>query len=410
MKSLNCRIRSFLLIIFFLGGLVYYFLFQTTNTSLSLLNNIPNDGDEQPTKTTKKEKKNKREKKKKIKQREYSKEDDTKDESQDVKPSSSSSSIAVNATNTESGPLICYTSQGHAKRYGRLKKRLEYASAGQGGNYRFYYHSYDKDCDGCYYQHKTTPAQGRNIAVKAAVTSPDWNRCRYLVVFDDDMYLLHSPNTTAKNIDIPRRDDEATLNSWRDVHSRLLKEETTYPIIVPQTPFDFPFKERHHTYQSCVDEVFWMIRHDVVEFVYPFSNLAGHQNFWMTNVANFYIMEQCWPAGIWVDYRWKAYNPKHRYDISKSNTYYWNTTWQKELLIQMLNRDFEEVGPWNANTLSRPDQQGFKPINETKLNSTLLIHRCHVETSPPKSLEIDPKCRQLAKQRFQKWIDGDYIP
>jgi hypothetical protein len=318
----------------------------------------------------------------------------------DASSSSSSSSIRSSAiaTSDPHQPIICYVSQGHAKMYGRIKERLEFASD-ERGTYRLYFHSYDKDCEGCLFQYHTTPAEGRNIAVHAAVTSPDWDKCRYLVVFDDDAYLLHD-NSTAKELsNVPRHDDAATRNAWRDLHSMLLSNTTTYQIISPQTPFDFTFRETHHTYQSCIDEVFWMIRRDVVDFVYPFSNLGG-SNFWMTNVAMFYIMETCFPAGIWVDYRWKVHNPKHRYGTYRSN--YWNLTWQKESLTAIFDRDynFDFLGPWQ---LKRPDRQGYK-----KSNSTLLIHRCRVELSPPAG--IDPRCKARSQERFQKWLSGDYIP
>ena len=67
-------------------------------------------------------------------------------------------------------PLIGYMTQGPAKDYDRLAKRFEKAFNGT-SSHRFFYHSYDEDCEACIFLNKSTHAEGLNVLSKAALLS-----------------------------------------------------------------------------------------------------------------------------------------------------------------------------------------------------------------------------------------------
>jgi hypothetical protein len=286
--------------------------------------------------------------------------------------------------------MICYNSQGSARNYWRLKDRFELVFNDTIDTYQFMYHAYDGPCQGCLHVNNTAPGEGRNVAVKATVTSEKWRKCKYLVFFDDDAYLMKAP--FKPNYKTPTsQDDNETLVAWREMHDMLLEESTTYPLIAPQSDKWDAKTGDNETYQSCVDEVWWAIRHDHVDFVYPLSTI-GKENYWLTNVAMWYVMEKCFPAGVFVDPRWYTKNEAHRYtkQADASGSIFYNNRHKTTNMLKMLNRDYEPLGPWKVGLKNWPQ------------------HSCTVKSQP--SAGVHPKCKALSEARFHKWLVGDYIP
>jgi hypothetical protein len=62
---------------------------------------------------------------------------------------------------------IAYISQGRANAYIDLKKRFEQVVDNETS--AFFFHSFDKNCNGCAFQANTTLAMGRNIGLKEAI-------------------------------------------------------------------------------------------------------------------------------------------------------------------------------------------------------------------------------------------------
>jgi hypothetical protein len=287
--------------------------------------------------------------------------------------------------------MICYNSQGTAANYGRIRDRLERAFNNTEETYQFVYHAFDRPCQGCLHLLKSSvPAEGRNAAVYETVTSQNWNKCKYLVFFDDDAYLLP---TSVKNLykSTPKTDDSRTLLAWGQVHDMLLQESTTYPLISPQSEKWDSATGKKSSYQSCVDEVWWAIRHDHVDFVYPLSTV-GRENYWLTNVAMWFVMEKCFPAGVLVDPRWYTKNEAHRYspDAFKKRSIYTDSAWRNQHMVEMLNRDYGPIGPF------------------TVTKETWLEHSCTIKPQP--SVGVHPRCKALSEERFRKWLSGELIP
>ena len=327
---------------------------------------------------------------------------------------SQSSSLSLSATtkstsssnfidNKEEKTKICYGSQGTARQYWRLKYRFEKLFDKE--EYTFYYHAYDRPCatsESAWCSHlmdggrKTVPAEGRNIVIKSLVDSLTWNQCKYVVFFDDDAYLV--PYTYKQRLmegsSNNDQDGEESLEAWKTFHNHLLDSTTSYPIIAPQaSKFDDHIPPQQHTYQSCIDEIFWAIRADHIDFVYPLSTL-GRENYWLTNSVMFYVMEKCFPAGIFVDYRWYTFNEKHRYDAvvkDKINGKYEDFHHRNYWTRQILERDFGELGPWEITT------------------NTYLKHGCTIQSSPTLK-SVNTTCKRITEERFTKWINGDFIP
>ena len=319
----------------------------------------------------------------------------------------------------EEKTMICYCSQGSAATYERIRKRFETnfhqpqhndknndeakEKGGTDRNYQFIYHSYDNPCteqqrqdtaSRCLHlNYSSVPAEGRNAAVLATLKSPAWSKCKYLVFFDDDAYLLKT-TSPRNNVNISV-DDNATKQAWIEIHDHLLNPNTTYPLIAPLSNYDFVRgrKEgsttKETTYQSCVDEVWWAIRHDHVDFVYPLSTI-GRDNFWLTNVAMWYVMEKCFPAGVLVDHRWSTLNRVHRYRSRKRLAAAYLVTNRNEYMRQMLERDYNELGPWNVTSAS------------------WLKHGCTTKLQP--SIGVHPQCKSLSEKRLQKWMAGEFVP
>jgi hypothetical protein len=224
-----------------------------------------------------------------------------------------------------SASRIAYVSQGPAKSYPVLKKQFDTLMLEVPDTASFFFHSYDEDCDGCIFQPKTTPEMGRNIALKAATQSPFWNNFKYIVMFDDDITLMHMKTVKGVYKLDPAKKDKASHQtngvekshpelieqSWKALH-KLLLDELTYPLWKPRDIYFDYWKNKVHgpSYQSCVDDNFWAIRRDHIDFLYPFSTLYTHENFWLNALATFMKMEKCFPAGWWVDNRLTGLYPE----------------------------------------------------------------------------------------------------
>jgi hypothetical protein len=264
----------------------------------------------------------------------------------------------------------------------------------------FFFHSYDEDCDGCIFQPKTTLAMGRNIALKAATQSPLWNDFKYIVMFDDDITLMHmktvkgvykpDPANKSKSAHqtngLEKTHPELIEQSWKELH-RMLLDELTYPLWKPRDlHFDYWRKKVHgHSYQSCVDDNFWVIRRDHIDFLYPFSTIHESENFWLNAFATFMKMEKCFPAGWWVDHRFMVENPAHRYDQAESppETEQW--------LREIMDATIPNAGPWHYVPPDIGTAQG-----------------CTIKQAP--SFGVHPACKQETEKRFQKWVSGELEP
>jgi hypothetical protein len=238
---------------------------------------------------------------------------------------------------------------------------------------------------------------GRNIALKVATQSPFWNDFKYIVMFDDDVTLLHMK--TVRGVYKPEKKlgshetsglektrPELIDQSWQELH-RMLLDEITYPLWKPRDFFfDFGRKKIHGpSYQSCVDDNFWAIRRDHIDFLYPFSTMHTHEDFWLNALATFMKMEKCFPAGWWVDHRFMVENPAHRYDQAESppETEQW--------LREIMDATIPNAGPWHYVPPDIGTAQG-----------------CTIKQAP--SFGVHPACKQETEIRFQKWVSGELEP
>jgi hypothetical protein len=310
------------------------------------------------------------------------------------------------------GTRIAYLSQGQAKSYPVWKKLFD-AISGEEKNAVFFYHSYDKDCEGCLYQAGTTMSEGRNLVVLAAAnsTNMDWNTYKYVVMLDDDILLLNSSsssNSSWNNVsfkkgknsgknNIPTSStglpEEEHVAAWKSFHSMLLDPHTTHPLIKPKCgTWDSDDDLATTTYQSCPDDNFLAMRRDYVDWIYPYSTI-GKQNVWLNIVAIWKRMERCYPAGIKVDHRWTVANPQHRYNPRIFP--YTSPQWATTKVLELLNRDYPNLGGNNGRAW--------------KVDVNIMSwHRCTVKQEP--SLGMHPECKRVCEVRFQRWLAGDYEP
>jgi hypothetical protein len=285
---------------------------------------------------------------------------------------------------------IAYISMGEAKNYNMLRERFEKLL--DHNTFRFFYHSYDEDCDGCVFQHKTSASEGRNLAVKAAIDSKDYESFKYFVIFDDDLYMStplrstdHPPGATK-----PKASNKAASSNeeyaWQTYHEMILAESTTHPFIKPM--FDqIDVEAGTTTFQSCTDDNFWTIRRDQLGFLYPFSTYEK-ELFWINPAAWFHLFEKCYPAGFLVDGRWSVSNPSHRYAIDFGG--YLDHRLFERNIKEMLDMEYPMLGPWKVK------------------KDILSWQRCTVKELP--SLGMHPLCKQATHERFQKWVSGEFKP
>lgn len=296
-------------------------------------------------------------------------------------PSSSLSSPSTSSTSLQESRdwIICYGSQGPAKSFAGLQSRFERSLPN--GTYAFFYHSFDEVCDGCVFQKGTTFSEGKNIATKAAMTSPIWRRCKYWTFFDDDIELRrkkkegNNMETTASGITSIEED------SWRDYHNMLLDPDTIHPIIKAQ---DSARDQGDTTtmYQTSVDEHFVSFRFDYVSLLWPLTT-RYKDYFWLNNDMFFVKMTKCYPAGIRVDHRYVTTNPKHRYEADNNPVYNYDTKRCEEVLQDEL----PGLSPWTCGLGQH--------------------HRSNVQPLPP--LDRHPKCAEEMNRRLDLWLT-DKLP
>eukprot|EP00339_Tiarina_fusa_P022956 CAMPEP_0117003982 /NCGR_PEP_ID=MMETSP0472-20121206/5119_1 /TAXON_ID=693140 ORGANISM="Tiarina fusus, Strain LIS" /NCGR_SAMPLE_ID=MMETSP0472 /ASSEMBLY_ACC=CAM_ASM_000603 /LENGTH=350 /DNA_ID=CAMNT_0004704809 /DNA_START=13 /DNA_END=1065 /DNA_ORIENTATION=+ len=280
-------------------------------------------------------------------------------------------------------PIIAYATQGPAAQFALIRDR--FAAAFPEDTYRLFYHSFDEDCEGCLFQKndedcegclfqkKTSFAQGKNIIIKAIVRSEDFDRIKYVASFDSDAPLFLYSRKQGST------DDEH--NGWQPFHKLLLDPNTVHPFIKPRYVFDM--EDKGTTFQSCTDENFWTIRKDHLSVIYPHSTY--HQRIHWTNAIRvFYLLERCYPAAMMVHSDFATRNPTHSIP--------WKSYKLEEIQIfasDMLRANYSALGPWDR-------------------LSTELNQRCTIKTMP--SIGLNPMCRELMDDRFQRWISGDIDP
>lgn len=300
--------------------------------------------------------------------------------------------------------LIAYASQGPAKSYMILKQRFERAfGSEEDGKYRFYFHSFDEDCDGCIFQYKTSLARGKNILIKAIVHAPEYHRFKYVAVFDDDAFLYHRVERVRPSplldrpvpLDILRRhiagnQDQANVDlGWKTFHEHLQSDEETHPLVKPRY-YHADLDDVMDTYQSCTDENFWVIRTDILHFYFPYE-LVHEENFWLNAGVIFVVMERCYPAGMKVLHDWISANGDDRYE--KVEETYLNAQNKIDAQREYLHKRLPELEPWR---LPVESIHGFHD------------QRCTVKLTP--SQGIHPECSKYTKPIFDKWVTGEYEP
>lgn len=303
--------------------------------------------------------------------------------------------------------LIAYATQGHAKAYAPLKERFQQAlGTEQDGHYRFYFHSFDEDCNGCIFQHNTTLARGKNILIKTIASVPEYQRFKYVAIFDDDAFLYHRTLRAKPSpfLDRPKKvkkiilkehikagnETENTQLAWKSLHEYLSSNQEIHPLVKPAF-YNTDLHDKVDTYQSCTDENFWIIRIDYVHFYFPYM-LVHEENFWLNAAVLFLIMERCYPTGMKVLHNWVVTNFEHRYEQSKE--IYQNRKGMLHAQREYLAKRLPELGPWKLPIHSRDG---------------MLNQRCNVQTDPPSS-GLRPKCSKYTKVIFDKWIQGEYEP
>ena len=258
--------------------------------------------------------------------------------------------------------LIVYLSQGPASSYARLSKRFQSFPAA-----RFFYHSYDRDCDGCIFQANTTLPRGRNLVLKTAYNTLTNNnvldRVKYFIMMDDDVEIQC----------VSSRKD-----CWLEYHHLLLDERTTWPLLAPK--FYVDGDEEPTMYHTCRDDSLWVMRHDYVHFLYPFP--TKHD----TKTWNIYVravwerMKRCFPNGFLTHQEYRNYNPRHG-EYPKGL--------RKKLVVDLLNDEYPSLGPWT-----------LQPSTGRAFRCTRALQK------PPLQQQVDPACAAKTKERFQKWING----
>lgn len=280
-------------------------------------------------------------------------------------------------------PLIVYVSQGPASSYQRLISRFNriFGNTRHNNTWKFFYHSYDRDCEGCIFQNGTTYAEGWNLVGSTAMlelsrkqtTASGSNRhfnFKYLVRFDDDLRIVPS-------IDRINDDQNKEDVAWFEIHEMLLADTTVHPIIRPQ---DKPrVRENHTVYQTCMDGHYYAVQPDHMSLYWPFST-RGKKIPWFNDVMAFMMFEKCYPGGVLVDHQWQASNPEHRYGVSHQEYIEFRGT-----VYNALNEELPELKPWSP------------------MRAKEITHRCHVSRAP--SLEYHPRCRTVLGGRFTAWLN-----
>lgn len=276
---------------------------------------------------------------------------------------------AATAREEKKDPLIVYFSQGPAKAYPSLKKRVDKFSPE--GTAVFFYHSYDEDCDGCIFKKGTTFAEGWNLVAKTALLSPFADQMKYFVRFDDDIKLLSTGLGKANT----------GHGAWEDFHQMLLSPDTNYPLIRPQDKARA--EEKYTVYESCVDQHFYAIRKDHISLIFPYSTYAK-ECIWLNDEMLFYVMEKCYPAGFLVDHRWTVANDDHRY--ATDNRVEYSEKYVRDKALGALNEAYPSLGLW------------------VRRNHSKLKHRCTVKEVP--SFGLNGECRKVFQDRFERWLEG----
>lgn len=275
---------------------------------------------------------------------------------------------------TKSPAMIAYVSQGPASQYPILKERFEHLLPK--GTWAFFYHSYDEDCEGCLFQSNTSFAEGKNLAIHAAVTSQIWKnqQVKYLASFDDDIQLARRPFKKA---------DKLNGTGWEPLHNILLQQKTQHPLLKPR--HNSADIEDTITYQSCTDENFWIFRRDHIDIFYPHSTYA-QEHFHLNALKDFFLMERCYPAGMMVLPHYMVFNKKHRYSVKQG--IYRDQGFVHTKILDMLRMEYPTLGPWEWRDLSQ---------------------RCNVQRKLPQET-VEPECKAVMEARFQKWIAGELTP
>jgi hypothetical protein len=204
----------------------------------------------------------------------------------EIEPTKHDDNMIPSPTGMKQQNRIAYISQGRANAYINLKNRFEQVVDNETS--AFFFHSFDENCNGCAFQANTTLAMGRNIGLKEAINSPLWDTFKYVVFFDDDVTLLdlqkarvfYTPSHK-KQSGLEKSHPELIDESWKTFHRMLLDEKTNQPLIKPtDQSFDLKRSINATTYQSCVDDNFWAIRKDHVDFLYiPFRRSIAAKTF-----------------------------------------------------------------------------------------------------------------------------------
>lgn len=300
------------------------------------------------------------------------------------------------------GDIIVYASQGPASTYPILKERFEKLLDPK--TYRLFYHSFDVDCDGCIFQHKTSFAEGKNILMKAIVSSEEFERFKYIALFDDDALLW---NRHLNDIQPPIVGNKGAINldafhntlqtvpmyqeiGWTTLHDYLTLPRTAYPLLKPQF-FYVDNVDVTDTYQSCTDENFWIVRRDHLHIFFPYITTIAREMFWMSAITIFRVLERCYPGAFKVLHEWSTGNPSHRYEMPIGS--YFNSSYVIESQKLYLEKRLPEMRPW---IIPNNEFLGF------------IQQRCTVKQIPSEGYH--PRCAKYTKLRWDQWLNGTFLP
>lgn len=259
--------------------------------------------------------------------------------------------------NTE---CVLYLVQGPARNYTVWKERIN--SIGETA--LILYHSFDEPCQGCIFQSGTNFASGRNLLLRHALDC-DLPGLKYYAFVDDDVVLSC---------------DDFSGSCWNSWQEMLLSADNQEPFIAPKTWID-PTNEST-TYQTCVDDAFWVIRQDLVHAFMPVPEYGMQDSWWHKTHVLWEICRRCFPYGFRTDHRWRISNPIHRpYPSEKVMS----------AVRDILEVEYNDLGPWYFIDKEAPR------------------HRCQVSDVPVPPAGTPNKCNTVLRERFHIWLkkDGD---
>eukprot|EP00539_Tryblionella_compressa_P020186 CAMPEP_0178878294 /NCGR_PEP_ID=MMETSP0747-20121128/11316_1 /TAXON_ID=913974 /ORGANISM="Nitzschia punctata, Strain CCMP561" /LENGTH=213 /DNA_ID=CAMNT_0020546037 /DNA_START=553 /DNA_END=1190 /DNA_ORIENTATION=- len=192
------------------------------------------------------------------------------------------------------------------------------------------------------------------------------DQVKYYIMMDDDVEIQCVRS---------RRD------CWLEYHQMLLDSRTTWPLLAPK--FYVDADDEPTLYHTCRDDSLWVMRWDYIHMLYPYPTLHQEKTWNIYVQAVWERFKRCFPNAFLTHKGYRNVNARHG-DYPKGL--------RKGLVVEILNSEYPALGPWSINRTQRE-----RPFRCTR-----------ALREPPVQSEVDPACKVLTEQRFERWINGTY--